>query len=181
MIPKRLLAVAMLVAALAPAAARAQDDYTFTAGLLGGFGGSFDQSSDADLDHRTIEVALGMFTNDRTMTMVRFGELEFDSDLSVEGLLDAELTFLTLAGEYRFRQPSYDYGVYLGLGGYQLSGFDPFEGEVDDRGLGLALGFTGDFDLTRRLSVVVEISAHYAFLDHADLYGMALGGLAVHF
>lgn len=181
MIPKRLLAVALLVAAFAPAAARAQDDYTFTAGLLGGFGGSFDQSSDADLDHRAIELAFGMVTNDRTLTMVRFGELEFDSDLSVEGLFDAELTFLTIAGEYRFRQPSYDYGVYLGLGGYQLSGEDPFEGEVDDRGLGLALGFTGDFDLTRRLSVVVEISAHYAFLDRADLYGMALGGLAVHF
>jgi hypothetical protein len=179
--PKRLLAVALLVVAVAPNAARAQDDFTFTAGLLGGFGGSFDDSSDADLDHRAVEIAAGMVTNDRTLTMVRFGQLEFDSDLSVEGLLDAELTFLTIAGEYRFRQPSYDYGVYLGLGGYELSGEDFFDGEVDDRGLGLALGFTGDFDLTRHLSVVVEISAHYAFLDRADLYGLALGGLAVHF
>ena len=64
-----------------------------------------------------------------------------------EGLRDAELTFLTIAGEYRFRQPSYDFGIYLGLGGYELAGDDFFEGEVDDRGLGLALGFTGDFDL----------------------------------
>ena len=63
----------------------------------------------------------------------------------------------SIAGEYRFRQPSYDFGIYLGLGGYELAGDDFFEGEVDDRGLGLALGFTGDFDLTRRLSVVVEL------------------------
>lgn len=182
MTPKRLVAVALLVAAaVVPDRLVAQDDYTFTAGLLGGFGGSFDDSSDSDLDHRAVEAAIGMVTNDRTLTVVRFGQLEFDSDLSVEGLFDAELTFLTIAGEYRFRQPSYDYGVYLGLGGYELAGEDLFDGEVDDRGLGLALGFTGDFDLTRRLSVIVELSAHYAFLDRADLYGMALGGLAVHF
>jgi hypothetical protein len=182
LIPKRPFAVAVLVAAaLLPAPLAAQDDYTFTAGLLGGFGGSFDDSSDADLDHRAVEAAVGMVTNDRTLTMVRFGQLEFDSDLEVEGLRDAELTFLTIAGEYRFRQPSYDFGIYLGLGGYELAGEDFFAGEVDDRGLGLALGFTGDFDLTRRLSVVVELSAHYAFLDRADLYGLALGGLAVHF
>jgi hypothetical protein len=179
--PKKLLAIALLVAAAVPGALRAQDDYTFTAGLLGGFGGSFDDSSDADLDHRAVEAAVGMVTNDRTLTVARFGQLEFDSDLSVEGLFDAELTFLTIAGEYRFRQPSYDYGVYLGLGGYELAGEDLFDGEVDDRGLGLALGFTGDFDLTRRLSVIVELSAHYAFLDRADLYGLALGGLAIHF
>lgn len=176
-LPAAVLALFFAVPAVAPA----QDDYTFTAGLLGGVGGSFDDSSDGDLDHRTVEAAIGMVTNDRTLAMVRLGRLDFGSETDIEGLVDAELTFLTVAGEYRFRQPSYDYGFYLGLGGYELAGRDPVDGEVADRGLGLALGVTGDFDLTRHLSVVVEFSAHYAFLDHADLYGMALGGVAVHF
>ncbi len=175
------LALSITLPHLLPRAAAAQDDYTFTVGLLGGVGGSFDDSSDGDLDHPVIAATLGMVTNDRTLTVVRLGRLDFGSETDVEGLHDAELTFVTIAGEYRFRQPSYDYGVYLGLGGYELAGRDLVEGDVDDRGLGLALGFTGDFDLTRHLSVIVELSAHYAFLDHADIYGMAAGGLAVHF
>lgn len=160
---------------------RAQDDYTFTAGILGGIGGSLDNSRSQSFDQRSYEVFFGALTNERTFAMVRYGSLRFDRNEDVGGLLDAKLRYLTVAGEYRFAQPTYDFGIYLGLGGYELSGRPPGLGRSIDQSLGLAFGLTGDFDLTRHFSLVGEFSAHYAFLDRADLYGLALGGVAVHF
>lgn len=166
--------------ALSPALP-AQDSSTFVASLAGGIGGSFDAGHGHEFDHRALQVGVGMLTNDRTWTMLRAGRLDFDRNYDIGGLDHAELTYVTLAGEYRFRQPSYDYGIYLGLGGYELSGRDALLGDTSENGLGLAFGLTGDFDVTRHFSLVAEFSAHYAFLDRADVYGLALGGVAVHF
>ncbi len=171
----------LLAALAAPASLVAQDSYTFTVGLLGGIGGSFDGQGDEDFDHRALEATVAMLTNDRTLAVVRAGKLDFDDDLNFEGWVDAELMFVTIAGEYRFRQPTYDFGMYLGLGGYELAGHELGVGDQDERALGLAFGLTGDFDVTRHFSLVAEFSVHYVFLDRADLYGFALGGAAVHF
>ena len=43
------------------------------------------------------------------------------------------------------------------------------------------IGLTGDFDVTRNLSVIGEVSGHYAFLDDANIFAMANLGLAFHF
>jgi hypothetical protein len=159
----------------------AQTDSTFVAGLLGGIGGAFAGSADRVFDQRALQAEVGMLTNERTYTMVRAGRLTFDRSREVGQLVRAELEYVTVAGEYRFRQPVYDFGLYLGLGGYRLSGVEADTGRVADRALGLSLGLTGDFDLTRRFSVVGEFAAHYVFSDRADLYGVGLVGLAVHF
>lgn len=155
----------------------AQEGYTFTASLAGGFAGSFDADGARDYDHPAIQAAFGMFTNDRTLTMVRIGRISFDSDQPFAGRLDAEIEYANVAGEYRFKQAAYDFGLYLGLGSYRLSG----AGRDSESALGTVLGFTGDFDLTRRLSVVAEFDVHYVFFDDANLYGAALVGLAAHF
>ena len=180
---KRSIALVLLLLAAAawPRTAEASERGTFVFGLLGGIGGSFDAEGEQDYDHRAIEASFGMLTNDNTIAIVRVGELELDDDLAAEGLVDAELRFVTVAGEYRFRQPAYDFGIYLGLGGYDLSGDELGNFEADEQSIGLALGLTGEFDISRHFSAVVEFAAHYAFLDSADLYGVALGGVAVHF
>lgn len=171
-----------LVAALAlPTTVVAQDSHLFEASLTGGIGGSFDAGHGHDFSQRALQAGFGVLTNERTYTVVRLGRLDFDSDLDLDGLTRAELTYLTVAGEYRFQQPSYDFGIYLGLGAYQLEGRDLVLGDSDESALGLAFGLTGDFDLTPRFSLVAEFSAHYAFLDRAQVYGLALGGVAVHF
>jgi len=174
-------ALALAAALALPGALAAQDSTTFVAQLLGGFGGSFDAQGDQDFDHKAFEAGFGVLTNDRTYSMFRIGQLKFAHDLDFEGITNAKLTFVTAAGEYRFRQPSYDFGLYLGLGGYELTGRDAFGNSADERALGLVLGLTGDFDITRHVSFVGEFAAHYAFLERADLYGLALAGVAVHF
>jgi hypothetical protein len=175
------LVLVLFAAVVGARAAGAQDRGTFAVGLLGGIGGSIDGHGEQDYDHRALEATFGMLTNDNTIVVVRVGQLELEDDLSEEGLLDAELRFVTIAGEYRFKQPAYDYGIYLGLGGYELDG-DEFPGtEPEDTTLGLAFGVTGEFDISRHFSAVVEFAAHYAFLDRSNVYGLALGGVAVHF
>lgn len=173
----RIVGCAAVAAALGAGAARAEDGYTFTASLAGGFAGAFDVQAERDFDHPALQASFGMFTAERTLTMVRVGRFDLDSDRPFAGRLEAELDYANVAGEYRFRQAAYDFGLFVGLGGYQLQG----AGRDDETALGLALGFTGDFDLTRRLSVVAEVDAHYVFFDDANFYGAALVGLAVHF
>jgi hypothetical protein len=180
----RWTALALLCAAwlAAGAPAAAQDDYLFRASLAAGFGGSLDSDSDNAIDNDALQASFGMVTNDRTLAQVRAGRFALDSDGDFEGLFDAELEFVNVAGEYRFRQPYYDFGVYLGLGGYRLTGDLPGSGEESESALGIALGLVGDFDLTQHLAIVVEASAHYALFDErSNLYTIALGGLAVRF
>lgn len=176
----RIVGCAAVAAALGAGAARAQDGYTFTASLAGGFAGAFDTDGERDFDHPTLQAAFGMFTNDRTLSVVRVGRVDLDADRPFAGRLEAELDYANVAGEYRFRQAAYDFGIFLGVGGYRVSG-DAFAGETSESALGAALGFTGEFDLTRRLSLVAEIDFHYVFFDDESLHGAALAGLAVHF
>jgi hypothetical protein len=46
---------------------------------------------------------------------------------------------------------------------------------------GGVLGLTGDFRASRRISVLVELSAHYIDIRNAHVFAMAHGGLAFHF
>ena len=173
--------VALAVAVLAASPAMAFDNYTFTAALYGGFGGSLDVSDEDPFDQTALQIAGGVLMQERTFAVLRVGRIEFENDHLFADRLGAELEFLNLSGEYRFRQPAYDFGLFIGVGSYRLSGKTPFGGENDETVIGFALGATGDFDLTRHLSIVAEIDFHYALFDEANLYGAALAGLAVHF
>jgi hypothetical protein len=163
-------------------AAAAQERYTFTAALAGGLAGVLDDAGAGgrDFEHPALQAMFGMFTDERTLTTLRVGQIAFDAPRAVAGLTDAELQYVDVAGEYRFRQTAYDFGIFLGVGGYRVSG-DAIAGETSESALGAALGFTGEFDLTRRLSLVAEIDFHYVFFDDESLHGAALAGLAVHF
>lgn len=176
------LAAAVLAPLLAASPAMAFDNYTFTAALFGGYGGVLDGEDQGPFDESALQLAVGMLTQDRTHAIVRLGRLEFDDDHLFANRFGAEVEYLSLAGEYRFQQPAYDFGLFVGIGAYRVTGRElGFVEEEEEEALGFALGATGDFDMTRHLSFVAEIDFHYALFDEAELYGVALAGLAVHF
>lgn len=174
--------VIALAAVAAPlAAAEQQESYTFTLGLLGGVGGSLDADPDPGLAQRSWELAAGMVTAPRTLVVVRAGRLSIEGDPAFERFSKADLEYVNVAGEYRFAQPTYDYGTYVGIGYYRLNGDLLAGGEDSESDLGIVLGLTGDFDVTRYLSIIGEVSGHYVFLGDASIFAMANVGLAVHF
>jgi hypothetical protein len=164
---------------LGAVAAGAQESSAFVASLAGGAAGAFDESS-TGFGHGIVQAGLGMYTDERTLTVVRVGRLGLGDGLESTGLLDATLEYANVAGEVRWRQPAYDFGLYLGVGAYRLEG-DRAGLDEEQTELGAVLGFTGDFDLTRRLSILAEADLHYAFFDDVRLYGATLVGVAVHF
>jgi hypothetical protein len=180
---RTLLAVAacLLVAALVPAAAHAQETYTFTVGAFGGIGGSVDAEPGDELDNTGFQLDLGMVIQPQNHLVLRLGELDLDSGGRFEDLTGASLTYATIGGEYKYRHSYYDSGVYLALGGYRLEGDDAAGREQDDTAVGLALGVTGEFPITAWLGVQIELSGHYADFDRANLFAMGHAGVVVHF
>jgi len=165
---KRSCAIVLVVLGWGVAQAGAQETHSFTAFVSGGVAGAFDPDGTSDFG-----------TDARTLVVVRAGRLSIADGLAGD-LLDAEIDYANVAGEYRFRQPAYDFGIFLGLGAYRLEGVGP-GGASRESKLGVALGFTGDFDLTRRVSLLAELDLHYALFAETRLYGAALVGVAVHF
>ncbi|HEY9420432.1 MAG TPA: hypothetical protein VIW92_03375 [Thermoanaerobaculia bacterium] len=179
----RLLGRLLLLAGLflLPGAAGAQELYTFTVGVLGGIGGSFDAEPGDSLTNTGLQLNLGLVTESRTHLVLRLGQLALDEDEFFGSLQDADLTYATIAGEYRVSETFYDSGVYIGLGGYRLGGTSRFGGDEEDTSWGLSVGFTGELPITRWLGFQAELSGHYVDFDEAQIFGMAHAGLAFHF
>jgi hypothetical protein len=166
---------------LLPGAARAQERYTFSVAALGSIGGSIDAEPGDDLSNTGYQLNLAMVTDPQTHVGVRLGQLGLDGDELFGSLSDADLTYVTVGGEYRFNENWYDSGIYFALGGYRLEGTELDGGESRDNSLGLAIGVTGEFKVNRWLGVLLELSGHYVDFDEAQLFGMGHGGVAVHF
>lgn len=180
---QRLIALAAILAlcGLAPAPAQAQELYNYTVSAMVGLGGAPDSDTDDSLGNGTYQLGLSLVAEPRTHLGLRLGRLTFDEDDLQGGLFDSELTYATLAGEYRFREAYYDSGIYFGLGGYQLDGTDVLGNSADDTAVGVVLGLTGEFEINRRFGVLVELSGHYTDLDAIDLLVLGHVGVAVHF
>lgn len=181
--PKSTIIALAATAALAVAApAAAQELYTFTVSAFGGVGGSIDADPGDELGNTGFQLGGSMITEPRTRIAVRAGRLGLADGERFESLFDADLSYVTIAGEYRFAKSYYAPWAYIGLGAYQLQGDDLFTGgEADDTSLGLVLGLVGEFTITRRLDFVVEASGHYADFDDATIFAMGHAGLALHF
>lgn len=180
---QRALGGSLLLAGLLllPGAARAQELYNFSAALLGGIGGSVDAEPGDDLSNTGYQLNLGMVTDSRTQVVARIGQLGLDADEFFGSLTEADLTYLTIGGEYRFDETWYDSGIYFALGGYRLEGIAPGGEDSRDSSLGLAIGVTGEFKVNRWLGVLLELSGHYVDFEDAQIFGMGHGGLVVHF
>ena len=178
----RTLLPCLVVAVLAaPAAAGAQDSFSMSVALLGGLGGSQDAEPGDSFGNSSVQAEFSLLTQPQTRVGVRVGKLDLDDEDRFGSLTDAELDYANIGGEYRYNQGFYESGIYLALGGYRLSGNDLRGRARDETSLGLALGVTGDFLLTQRLAVRVELSGHYADLEEARLYGMGHAGLSLRF
>jgi len=166
---------------LLPGAARAQEFYNFSVAGLGSIGGSVDADPGDDLSNTGYQLNLAVVTDSRTHAVVRLGQLGLDGDEFFGSLRDAELSYVTLGGEYRFDEDWYDSGAYLALGGYRLEG-TAFDGEdSEDTSIGLAVGVTGEFKVNNWLGVLLELSGHYIDFDEAQFFAMGHGGFIVHF
>lgn len=180
---RRLLACLLALAALLalPGAVRAQELYTYTASLLGGLGGSPDADPGDGFSNTGFQLNLGMVTEPRTHVDLRLGSLKLDSDDSFGSLSGADLSYVTIGGEYRFPEGYYDSGLYVAVGGYRLEGTRANGRSDQDTGIGGAIGVTGEFRVNRYMGVLIELSGHYANLDEAQVFGMAHAGLSIHF
>lgn len=166
---------------LLPGAARAQERYTFSIAGLGGLGGSIDAEPGDDLGNTGYQLNLSMVTDPRTHVGVRLGQLDLGGNDLFGSLREADLTYVTVGGEYRFDETWYDSGVYLALGGYRLEGLAPDLAENRESSIGLAIGLTGEFQVNPWLGVLLEVSGHYVNFDDAQLFAMGHGGLIIHF
>ena len=176
-----LVAVTLAVGGLVAAPASAVEPYLFTFGALGGLGGPLDAGEpDPGLSNRALQLQIGLVTEDHTLLQLRLGRLELADEDRLGGFTAPELTYATLAGEYRFSRRWYESGIFLGLGGYRVRGDRGFETD-DETALGATLGVTADVELNRWLSLVGELTGHYALLDEETMFATAMGGLAVRF
>lgn len=170
-----------LLAVLAPAAASAQVLFSYSASALVGFGGSPDAESGDNLDNGSYQLGFSVVTERNTRVGLRLGQIGFDDAEPLGGLFDADLTYVTLAGEYTFEERYYDSGMYLGLGGYRLEGRRAGGQGEDETAIGLALGVTGDFPITRNFGILVELSGHFTDLEETQFFAMGHAGVVFHF
>jgi len=172
------LLAGLLAAVLAgPVAAQ---EHLFRAALFTGLGGAFDAEPSDDLDHSSYQLGFSWTIEPDVLVGVRYGELGWDADEALGPRLGSDLQYLTAAGEYLFNEGYYRSGLYFGLGWYQLEE-DAVAEISSDSAIGLVLGLTGDFRLTDRFSILVELSGHYTDLEDADILGMGHAGIAFHF
>ena len=95
--------------------------------------------------------------------------------------VDTTLDYATAVGEYRFTESFYESGLFLGLGVYRLDGITLLGQSVSEESVGLVLGISGEFVLTRSAGFVIEISGHLTNLDTIDTMVMGHAGVAIHF
>lgn len=173
--PRLAILFALLAVALCPASGLAQGADSFTVGLMAGLGGSAENEPDTGFDNLGWQALFTMKLDNSTVWGVRAGVLKLDADGED---LDSDLTYLTLSGEYLYVEGGFQTGLYLGLGFYDLSGGDALG---DDTSLGLVLGITGHVPVSERLSVLLELSGHYAALDQTQFLLMGHVGVGYHF
>ena len=162
----------LLIAAFCVSSAvRAQEPRLFSLSVLGGLGSAID-AAHVDANNPSLQVGFNMDIDSERLLGVRVGTVSFSSSDVLNGHRSASLTYANISGEYRFREPLYDSGLYLGLGVYEFAGATR---------AGVVLGYTGEFEVNDRWSVVLEPAGHYANFRHDQAFAQALGGVRWHF
>jgi hypothetical protein len=177
---RKLSPLLIVCVVLAPGALAAQEA-TWTLSALGGLGTSIDESGSAGLG---LQAGGALVVDRQTNIWLRVGRLEFDTGSGTGDLTDATSTYFNIGGEYQFFEGYYDSGLFLGLGAYDLDAtrVGPVGGEaVGDTVLGLVLGVSGEFKVTPKFALLVELAGHILDSDDAQILGTAHAGVAWHF
>jgi len=152
-----ILTIATLVVGLGLAEpATAQSSNMYIGGLLG-IGGSLDGQLDDGFNDLAYQLEYGLFVERKGLVVVRAGQMSVAGSPDLEG----DLTYVNIAGEYRFFDRWYDSGVYAGLGWYGVGLDNANAGFLDDEGIGVVVGVTGDFSINEDWSVLVEFAGHW--------------------
>jgi hypothetical protein len=172
-----LLGAAALMAGFAAKPARAVEPYFVTVGVLGGIGGPLDADDpDPGTSHPALELQVGYITEPRTILALRVGRLDFSRDDRLGETLDPQLSYITLAGEYRIYRSWYDSGIFLGLGNYRLNGEDATGRSRDSSSWGVIGGVTAEFEIAPHFAVLTQLTAHYADVEGAQLFATGMAG-----
>ena len=179
----RLLARLLLILGLLllPAAAGAQELYSYSVGVFGVLGGSVDADPGDSLTNTGFQVNFEVVTQPHTHLVLRTGRLGLDEDELFGSLQEAELNYATLGGEYRTKGEYYDSGIYVALGGYRLEGIDSSGDDSRESSWGLSIGATGEFPIKRWFGIQAELSGHYIDFDEEQFFAMGAAGVVFHF
>jgi hypothetical protein len=158
---------------------QAQNLHNYSIGLMVGLGGAAESNPDTGIDNLALEGFFSYRIDRYAHFRARVGQLDLETSFG-----ETQLDYITLSGEYLINGGSYESGLFLGLGFYDISDgiFDSTgQGFQEDNALGLTLGVTGDFSLTDRFSILVELSGHYADFDGTQFFVAGHTGLVFHF
>ena len=177
---KRAILFLLLASAFAASSsARAQGFYPYRVSALFGVGGVVDNDVSSGYSNSTFQLGFSFETEQNTLVGLRYAQLDFGDGLNDDGLGSAELSYATVVGEYRFNEGYYQSGIYLGLGGYNLERVGPMGVKEDDTGIGVALGVTGEFEISGRWAFLVELSGHWADVDAVNFFVLGHAGIVV--
>ncbi|MGB5814370.1 MAG: hypothetical protein WBH85_00745 [Thermoanaerobaculia bacterium] len=176
-----LVLVGLLVA---PAAGFGQR-YDYNVNLLVGLGGSLDEN-DAGFGNPVLQFGAAIYIESNTQVALRVGSMDWGDNDLLGDLIAPQLTYATVAGEYRDRRgffsgALFDSALFAGLGVYNLEGIGLDGGAQSQTAIGFTAGTSGDFDVSKRFAIRLEVSGHYAGLDHAKIFVMLNVGMAYRF
>jgi hypothetical protein len=186
---RRPIQIVLLTAGLllTPVTAAVSQTYTYKIAGLVGVGGSLDET-DAGFGNPTWQLTFTSDIAEKTYFAARVGGIHWSSGEQVAEAFGPSLYYVTVAGEYRETRASFsggfvEPGVYIGLGFYSLDGTDEDGESLSETAPGLAMGLIGDLPLNgkRNLNLRLELAAHYAALQAAQLFGMVHIGLSYSF
>ncbi|MGB3563629.1 MAG: hypothetical protein WBC09_11330, partial [Thermoanaerobaculia bacterium] len=141
---------------------------------------------DAGFGNLVLQLGAAVYVEPATQVALRLGRMDWGDNDLLGDLAAPQLTYVTVAGEYRDRRgffsgALFDSALFAGLGAYNLQGTG-LEGEDEDQtSIGVTVGASGDFDVSKRFAIRLEVSGHYAGLDHAKLFVMLNVGMAYRF
>lgn len=157
----------------------AQELYNFTFSALGSLGGTIDADPDPGFSNTGFQLGASLVTESRVHGALRLGVLDFGDEF-VNELTNVDLSYATVTGEYYYHEGWYESGLIFGLGAYQLEGLNSLGETEDETAFGITGGVNGLFELTRRFSLVVEVTGHWVDFDDSNVFLMANAGLAFH-
>jgi hypothetical protein len=166
---------------LLPALGGAQELYTYTVGVFGGIGGSFDADPGGSFGNSAYQLNLGVVTEPGTHLILRTGRLALDKDGLFGSLSNADMKYVTIGGEYRYSEKFYESGVFAALGAYRLGGTQVSGHDSRTDTWGLSVGFTGELPIRTWLGLQAELSGHYVDFKEEQFFAMVHAGLVFHF
>lgn len=161
-----------------PAEARAKDG-NYRVNLWAGLGGSLD-NDDAGLSNSSYQLGFSFLPEDQVLVGLRLGEVDLGNSLIGTSFNNA-IDYATVGGEYRFTESFYESGLYIGLGAYRFEGTALGGGKSGEDSVGLVVGISGEFMITRSVGFLVEFSGHYTNLSAVDSLAMGHAGISIHF